>query len=312
MNRKVRSINQALLATIIYLSIGCGSDGGSSGESPGVESQAMQGTLVNKQDILLKVNGVCGANRSYGILESNLIDRPGGLSEIRQIIFNENGTYVATSEMFKITQKGKHLFKFSERTEAIKNGNWSISSAGVKIDNGILNYRDGNLSFTLASPLNKDEAVIFRRIEKISEQFIPHGMGCSNQSETIAKSSSGKFSVKRDGLHESSGLIRDTTNETNLLVLFGDVHSGSSGTPVYCNRFGFSSYCEMSVQLNTEMQGTLTFKDTNSPKAVFPVKVKWNDNHFELISESGKLIRLIPSPEYSGFFLEDTEEFLSE
>lgn len=308
MNRNMRSIQQTLLATIICLTFGCGTGGEPTGQGT-IETQS---ALVNREDILLKVNGICDENRSYGLLESNLIDRPDGFSEIRQIIFRENGTYVATSEKFKITKRGKNLISFSDRTEAIKNGNWSISPAGVKLEDGLLNYRDDNESFTLSSSQNKNEAIIFRRIEKISEQFIPQEFGCMNQSEILAKTTSGKFSVDRDGLYESSGLMRRTLKDTDLMVLFGDVHSMTSGTPVYCNRFGFSSYCEISIQLNRSMTGLLELKDDSSNRTALPVTVKYNDNHFELISNSGKIIRLIPSPEYSGFFIEDTEEFLSE
>lgn len=307
MNRKFSFINRVLIGAIIYLSFGCSSDVGSI--DPAYQNK--QSVLFNKEDILLKVNGICGKNRSYGLLESDLIYRKDGLSEIRQIIFRENGTYIEASETFKITQKGKNLFSFSDRIEIIKNGNWSISSSGVKMDSGLLNYLDDNYSFILSSYQN-EEAVTYRRIEKISEQFIPQDMGCLNRSENLAKSSIGKFAVKRNGSNEKSGLIRNTLKEENVTVLFTGVHSLAAGTPVYCNRFGFSSFCEITAQLNLDMKGTLTFRDGNSQKYVLPVKVKWNDNQIELLGDSGKLIRLIPSPEYSGFFIEDTEEFLAE
>jgi hypothetical protein len=312
-----------LLAGSLLALSACGGSGGGSGS--GNNKANAHGTAqlgITKEDVLLRVGGICGKNRYYRVLETELIPQDNGNTAIGQLILLDDGTYTIVAETFSITQKGPKLYNYLRGQDRVAQGKWSIDGGRVKTEQGSLekiadlsaNDGDEYYEFTDSSD-EQARKVIFRSVEKVSEKYIPAKLGCPNQQDLIAKSQAGKFAIEREEEIEGNHLFRNTPNRWDLSDLMDGNIGSHDENNYFCQVFGKTvDNCNAGFTYSSSQAGTINVYDYNSDRVDRAVgfKMRVDDNHFELETQTGTTMSLVPESDVRGFYLEDTEENFTE
>lgn len=305
--------------------IACGGGGGSgSGNNGGTGGKANAGKTaelgITKEDVVLRVGGICGKNRYYRVLETELIPQDDGNTAVGQLILLEDGTYTIVAETFSITQKGPELYNYTRGHERIAQGKWSIEGGRVKTEQGSLekvldmspDNGDEYYEFTDSSDEHARK-VIFRTIQKVSERYIPASLGCPNQQDLIARSQSGKFALFQQEEIGLEHIFRNTPDRWKLEDLMSGNYGSHSEDNYYCKAVGQKfDNCQTSFSFDTAQSGSILVWDSNVVGRKIGVKMRVDDFHFELTGENGIVTHLIPEFGVDAFFLEETEEFFYE
>lgn len=295
----------------------CSGGGGSGGSSSGNPARASD-MEITKEDVLLRVGGICGKNRYYRVLESELVQQDTGYFAVGQLILLDDGTYSIVLETLAVIQKGTKLYNYQKGQDKTAQGKWSIEGGRLKIEQGTLekiadlsaNDGDEFYEFTDSSDPHARK-IIFHSVEKLSEQYIPSQFGCPNQKDLIAQSQTGKFAIKKESEIEGSHIFRNTPDRWHLQDLMSGDFGSHEETNYFCKVFGQAvDNCQAGFTYSSSQSGDIDLFNYNGNhidrKVEFKMRV--DDNHFEIETQDGHTMYLVPEADTQGFFLEETEE----
>jgi hypothetical protein len=312
--------NFLILTSSLLALIACGGGSGSSGGSGKAEATKAADLGITKEEVILRVGGICGKNRYYRVLETELIPQDDGNTAVGQLILLEDGTYTIVAETFSITQKGPELYNYTRGKERIAQGKWSIEGGRIKTEQGTLekvldkspSEGDEYYEFTDSSDEHARK-LIFRTINKVSEQYIPTKYGCPNQQDLIAHNQSGKFALFQEEEIGLEHIFRNTPDRWKLEDLMSGNYGSHSEDNYYCKAVGQTfDNCQTSFSFDTAQSGSILVWNSNVVGRKIGVKMRVDDFHFELTSENGSSTHLIPESGVGSFYLEETEEFFYE
>lgn len=313
-----------LTAGSLLTLVACGEGGGSSNNDSGGNKSSVQRTTnldLSKDELLFKVQGTCGKDRSYRVLETELIPQDNGNTAVGQLMLLEDGTYTISIETFSITEKGAQFYTYNRGKDQVTPGKWIIEDGLLKIGIGSLekiadastNSGDEFYEFTDAGD-PQARKIIFRPIEKISERYIPSKLGCPKQDDLLARRTNGKFGVQTEDGIETSHLFRNTPGPQHPKELMSG-HLGSLDPDnFFCKNFAsMLEHCQAKIVATSSQGGLVTIGDGDAqpPKSKFNYNLRVDDNHFEMESHEGPGFNLVPQPGVQNFMLEETEDIFS-